>query len=56
MVSLRDLVWDQYYLVSLTGGVEGGPSAGSSVWVVAILNVDTVWAMSGLRGLGCAGG
>lgn len=29
------------------------PSAGSCVWVVANLNVDTGWAMSGP---GCAGG
>lgn len=104
MVSFRDLVWDQYYLVSLIGDVEGvvecnfrkfagdtrlndavdtqssietrdtiqrycgraerwthansmiRPSGGSCVWVVAILNVDTGWVMSGLRGLGCAGG
>lgn len=32
------------------------PNAGSCVWVVAILNVHTGWAMRGLRGLGCAGG
>lgn len=24
MVSFRDLIWDQYYLVSLVGDVEGG--------------------------------
>lgn len=32
------------------------PSAGSCVWAVAILNMNTGWAMSGLRRLGCAGG
>lgn len=32
------------------------PSAESCVWVMAILNVDTGWAVSELRGLGCAGG